>query len=403
MNEIVRFALESTVSYTATRENELSLHEVLASASTVYARMKVSMDEQKGYNRLIGAMSSDKSRSDWFVKLSRLSEYCKAFQYTSGSMIIVPASSLSPSPELAHSRYPKPARRLKPTKGGGSKYKQRYSRTPGSLTTTPSTKPPPPPQPDRSAPIPIPKVGLYSATKPKEQLDLLEIDNFKGEKEDFQNRPETPMEGESDNDGHDNDGAPASAKKIAVKVPAKFLSSPYAESARSGRRKANTISVARGACPKYLEELFNPTNFTHLRTCEACRIKAQNQKAANRNQVSSPKHAGSEKTDRSRSHSPPSTAGKKKVRASKRGVSKRFLFFFFFFFNSSPALTNEPHKFPIRSFPPVHLQFRRNDAVEEHLYRPRRRPNRPSCTPPSRTFSPSSQSHPSQKYSRKDG
>ena len=77
---IINQAATTTTSYQALQSNAYTLHDMINGAGLVYASLRIPVEEQKGYNRLLGTMSSDKETPCWNDKVKLLKEYCSHFE-----------------------------------------------------------------------------------------------------------------------------------------------------------------------------------------------------------------------------------------------------------------------------------------------------------------------------------
>ncbi|GMH71654.1 hypothetical protein TrST_g1398 [Triparma strigata] len=270
LNAIVKHASSTTTSHQALQQSSYSLHEIISSAGHVFATLRIPPSDHPGYNRLLGRMSSDKETPSWLNKLARLKDYCGDFEYTHTPLRIIPSSdSVVPQSDTERGRS-----RTKITTPKSSS-KRRKNR-PATPTTTNSV----PPTPTLSSPLP--SRTPYVPTKPLETLDPVQIGaRAAPEVPETSSPPQPPT-------------PPAQTPNVTFSLPSplpqadvpnKLHNSPYGPALNYPRRgfppSKKTFSKRK------IMELCHPTNFSHIRTCEACRLKA---KAAAANNPKHPYH-----------------------------------------------------------------------------------------------------------------
>jgi len=249
MYAILSLARESTDSFVRSQNNDFTLHEVLAASGPVYRAMKIDTQGQKDISRLIGTMSSDRTCPDWFEKLKKGSQYAAPFKHTDRPITFIPFTGK----QGTSGRVEGSERMIRET-SGSSTWRRRRSPRKKSNPSTPATP----------CSIPIPSVTLYSATAPHEKLDLVIVDNMRPPNENPETHSDEDDKGKSVSFTSPLTPTPLDRKK----VPSTMIKSPFKSKSQP------TYTQPKAPSRRRIQEMCHPTNFTHLRTCEACRLKA---------------------------------------------------------------------------------------------------------------------------------
>ena len=272
---IINQAASTTTSYQALQSNNYTLHDMINAAGLVYATLRIPADEQKAYSRLLGTMSSDKGTPSWSDKAKLLREYSSRFEYTTMRMRVIPSSDMVLGVDAAVSLGPSRGRsKLRPNRTPAKMLK---ARTPGSkVRPSPSPSRPSPPPSANTPHMPLPSRTPYVPSRPKEELDPVEYQPAAPET----NSPLSPPVQQRTPGPRVEFDLPVPEALPISSVPKKLHASPYGPAMRYPTAKKTFTK-------KKANELHHPMNFTHLRTCEACRLKA---KAAAENNPKHPYH-----------------------------------------------------------------------------------------------------------------